>query len=52
MWILFDDAREGGEPPRLYREPSEIVVVRELDEVIPALEQVRSALRAGKHVAG
>ena len=52
MWILFDDAREGGTPPRLYREPSEIVEAYELDEVIPALDRVRAASRGGRHVAG
>ena len=52
MWMLFDDAREGGGAPRLYREPVQIVVADELDEVIPALEQIRSGLRSGKHAAG
>jgi para-aminobenzoate synthetase/4-amino-4-deoxychorismate lyase len=52
MWILFDDAREGGACPRLYREPFETVVAREFDEVVPALEKIRSGLRDGKHAAG
>ena len=52
MWILFDDAREGGISPRLYREPSQIIVANELDEVVPALERIRSGLRSGKHAAG
>jgi len=52
MWILFDDAREGGAAPRLYREPAQIIVADELDEVIPALERIRSGLRTGKHAAG
>ena len=52
MWILFDDAREGGAPPRLYRDPIEIVMTSELDEVVPALERVRAGLRAGRHAAG
>ena len=52
MLILFDDAREHGAIPRLYREPSDIIVAKELDEVLPALEQVRDGLRAGKHAAG
>lgn len=52
MWILFDDAREGGAFPRLYREPREIVVARELEDILPALEKVRAGLRGGQHAAG
>jgi para-aminobenzoate synthetase/4-amino-4-deoxychorismate lyase len=52
MWMLFDDAREGGPPPRLYREPVQVIVADDLDEVIPALERIRSGLRTGKHAAG
>jgi para-aminobenzoate synthetase/4-amino-4-deoxychorismate lyase len=52
MWILFDDAREGGAPPRLYREPTQIIVANELDEVVPSLERIRSGLRSGRHAAG
>ena len=52
MWILFDDAREGGAQPRLYRRPVEVIVARVLDEIMPALERVRAGLRAGQHAAG
>ncbi|MCL6698519.1 aminodeoxychorismate synthase component I [Sphingomonas sp. NSE70-1] len=52
MWILFDDAREGGAAPRLYRQPSKVIVANELDEVVPALDRIRSGLQAGKHAAG
>ena len=52
MWILFDDAREGGASPRLYRQPSKVFVARELEEVLPALERVRAGLQAGLHAAG
>ena len=52
MFVLFDDAREGGAAPRLYRRPVEVIVANELDEVVPALERVRVGLRAGKHAAG
>jgi para-aminobenzoate synthetase/4-amino-4-deoxychorismate lyase len=52
MFILFDDAREGGASPRLYAAPSAVIVARELDEVPSALEQVRQGLAAGKHAAG
>ncbi|MDQ3077608.1 MAG: aminodeoxychorismate synthase component I [Pseudomonadota bacterium] len=52
MWILFDDARAGGAPPRLYREPRSIIVARAIDEVVPALEQIQAGLADGAHAAG
>ena len=52
MWILFDDARQGGAAPRLYRHPVERVVANSIDEIEPALEQIRRGLRAGCHAAG
>ena len=52
MWLLFDDAREGGAAPRLYREPAEAIVAHEFGEIDPALERIRGGLRAGRHAAG
>jgi len=52
MRMLFDDAREGGAPPRLYAGPSAVIVAREVVEVPSALERVRQGLAAGKHAAG
>ena len=52
MWILFDDARPRGAPPRLYAEPRQMVVAERIDEVVPALAQVRAAVAAGAHAAG
>jgi len=52
MRMLFDDAREDSAPPRLYAEPSAIIIARDIEEVIPALEGVRAGLAAGKHAAG
>ncbi len=52
MWILFDDARARGAKPRLYRAPRAVVVAHQLDEVVPALEQVRAGVAAGAHAAG
>jgi para-aminobenzoate synthetase/4-amino-4-deoxychorismate lyase len=52
MWLLFDDARDDGAPPRLYRQPREIVFADELNQVLPALERVRTGLRSGRHAAG
>jgi para-aminobenzoate synthetase/4-amino-4-deoxychorismate lyase len=52
MWILFDDAREGGAAPRLYRDPVERIEAHRIEEVAPALERVREGLKAGRHAAG
>jgi para-aminobenzoate synthetase/4-amino-4-deoxychorismate lyase len=52
MRLLFDDAREGGATPRLYSQPTEIILAHDLDEISPALERVRAGLRAGRHAAG
>jgi para-aminobenzoate synthetase/4-amino-4-deoxychorismate lyase len=52
MWLLFDDAREGGASPRLYSQPSGVIVAQSLSEVGPALELVRAGVRTGKHAAG
>jgi para-aminobenzoate synthetase/4-amino-4-deoxychorismate lyase len=52
MWILFDDAREGGSPGRLYRDPVERVVARDFDELDDALARLREGLRGGLHAAG
>lgn len=52
MWMLFDDGREGGAPPRLYADSPDWVVAWTLDEVSPALAAVRAAVAAGKHAAG
>jgi para-aminobenzoate synthetase/4-amino-4-deoxychorismate lyase len=52
MWILFDDAREGGAVPRLYRDPVERIEAHRIEEVAPALERVRAGLKAGRYAAG
>jgi para-aminobenzoate synthetase/4-amino-4-deoxychorismate lyase len=52
MWILFDDARAQGAPPRLYRDPRETIVATRLEDVVPALEKVRAAVAAGAYAAG
>ena len=39
-------------PPRLYRQPDEIIVAQTLAEVGPALDRIRAGLRAGRHAAG
>src|SRR5687768_16608563 len=52
MWILFDDARAKGAAPRLYADPQAIVVARTIEEVLPALDQVRRAVAEGAHAAG
>ena len=52
LFILFDDAREGGAPARLYRAPLETICAMELGEVRPALERLRAAIAGGAHAAG
>lgn len=38
--------------PRLYRRPAQVIVAHELEEVVPALDRIRSGLQSGKHAAG
>ena len=56
MWtapfVLLDDAREGGAPARLYRDPVRIVRADTLAEVRPALDALRDARAEGLHAAG
>ncbi len=52
MWILFDDARQGGVAPRLYQKPVDRIIAWRLDEVVPALDRLRAAIRGGRHAAG
>ncbi|MGY2734215.1 aminodeoxychorismate synthase component I [Sphingomonas sp. UYP23] len=51
-FVLLDDARDGGVPARLYRDPARIVVARALSEISPALAELRAAQRDGLHAAG
>ena len=52
MLVLFDDAREGGTSPRLYRNAAETIVAREWDEIPAGLERLRAGLALGQHAAG
>jgi para-aminobenzoate synthetase/4-amino-4-deoxychorismate lyase len=52
LFILFDDAREGGAPARLYRAPFETICAMEMSEVRPALERLRTRISGGAHAAG
>ncbi len=51
-FVLFDDARDGAGPARLYRDPVGEIVAWTLDEVRPALAALRDAVRGGRHAAG
>ena len=51
-FLLFDDARPGGAPARLYRNPVAIVEARQLHEVRPALAELKRQTGAGRHAAG
>ena len=51
-FILLDDARPGGAVARLYREPVDVIVARDIAAVRPALAAVRAGVAAGLHAAG
>ncbi|MGR6330560.1 aminodeoxychorismate synthase component I [Sphingomonas sp. XXL09] len=51
-FVLLDDARPGGAPARLYRDPVAVIVAHRPDEVHPALDALRTATRDGLHAAG
>jgi para-aminobenzoate synthetase/4-amino-4-deoxychorismate lyase len=52
-FVLLDDAREdGAADARLYREPSEIIVARRPEDVLPALGRIDQLVREGLHLAG
>lgn len=51
-FLLFDDARPGAPPARLYRNPVGTIVARRLGDVRPALAELRERTRAGRHAAG
>ncbi|MCD2323591.1 aminodeoxychorismate synthase component I [Sphingomonas sp. IC-56] len=51
-FVLLDDARDGGAPARLYRDPVEIIEAQGEREVERAIEGLRTASRRGLHAAG
>lgn len=52
-FALFDDAREHRPAAaRLYRDPVEVIVARDIHEVQPALDRIAEAAEAGLHAAG
>lgn len=52
-YVLLDDARVfGASPSRLYARPLECLTARNADEVAPLLDELRSAIKRGLHVAG
>ncbi|GHH18380.1 aminodeoxychorismate synthase, component I [Sphingomonas glacialis] len=51
-FVLLDDARDGGAPARLYRDPVRIVAAWTLAQIAPALAELRAARRDGLHAAG
>ena len=50
--LLFDDARDGGAPPRLYRRPVRRLEARAMDEVEPLLTALEAGVAEGAHAAG
>jgi para-aminobenzoate synthetase/4-amino-4-deoxychorismate lyase len=51
-FVLFDDMRPGGAGARIYERPVEEVAANSIDEVQPALDQLRTAVAEGRHAAG
>ncbi|KQR87807.1 aminodeoxychorismate synthase component I [Sphingomonas sp. Leaf343] len=51
-FVLLDDARPGGAPPRLYAGPVEVVETYDSGQVAAVLARVRAAIRDGLHAAG
>lgn len=51
-FVLLDDARADGCGARLYVDPVEIVVAQQPDEIVPALDRLRTALGRGLDAAG
>jgi para-aminobenzoate synthetase/4-amino-4-deoxychorismate lyase len=51
-FLLFDDARPGGGPARLYRSPRRTIVARSIGEVASCLDELAQAVRGGAHAAG
>jgi para-aminobenzoate synthetase/4-amino-4-deoxychorismate lyase len=51
-FVLLDDARPGGGPARLYRDPVAVVVARRPAEVAAALVEAEALLAAGHTLAG
>ncbi|WP_309623753.1 aminodeoxychorismate synthase component I [Novosphingobium sp.] len=52
-FILLDDARpEGASAARYYHAPREVVVARQVEEVLPALDRIAALQRDGAQLAG
>jgi len=51
-FVLLDDARPGGAPARLYRDPAEVVTAWRPHEVAGVLARLRAAQAQGLHAAG
>ena len=52
-FLLFDDARsDGAGPARLYQKPIGLVAADRLEDIRPALDELRRQLASGRHVAG
>jgi para-aminobenzoate synthetase/4-amino-4-deoxychorismate lyase len=52
-FVLLDDARErGARHARMFRDPIDLVTASRIEEVMPALAQLRAARQRGLHAAG
>ncbi len=51
-FVLFEDARPGARPARLFSSPGETITAYSESEIEPALAQLRQGLARGLHAAG
>ncbi len=51
-FVLFADGRANGGAGRLYRAPRGEIVAHRIEEVQPKLDELRAAVRGGRHAAG
>ncbi|OYY70610.1 aminodeoxychorismate synthase component I [Sphingomonas sp. 28-63-12] len=51
-FVLLDDARPGGAPARLYRQPTEVFAAERITDVLPTLAAIRAGIARGQHAAG
>ena len=51
-FVLFDDMRADGAGARIYEHPADQVAAAGIEDVRPALDQLRTAVASGRHAAG
>ena len=51
-FVLFDDMRPDGAGVRIYENPIAEIMAASIEDVQPALEQLRASIDEGRHAAG